>query len=196
MDGFVQSVLIQIGLYVAVVLFVFVAINVMSSGWLLPWFRTKSSRGKNILVKIRTIAGDYYAIGLIMDGFLVFKSRSGKKRLAIGNQHHGAIYSSMGVKVIDVDDEKNAFVLHDWSKVSGFDAEKFEDLYTRALMKPSLMDKNTQIILIILVLLALGVAFGFYILHGKVVEVQGLVQGIYNLSAPVVQQAVISGGGV
>src|SRR4030042_1490743 len=154
MDEFLKAVVIQIACYLGFGLFIFFGINFMSSGFLTKWFKVKSSRGKFVLLKIRTIAGDYFSHGIIKDGFLVFKARTGQKRMSIGNQYQTAIYRSMGVSVIDIDDEKNGFVLHDWSKVSGFDAEKFEDLYTRALMKPQLMDKNTQIILVILVLLA------------------------------------------
>lgn len=192
---FMQAVGIQIGVYLAVVIFVFLALNFLSAGFLFKWFRVKSSRGALILMKIRTLNQDYFSVGKLEDGFLVWKDKKkSQKRLAITNKDQGAIYKSMGVSVIDIDDEKNAFQVHDWSKVSGFDAEKFEDLYKRALYKPALLDKNTQMILIGVIVIGLLVAGGFYLTYQWHQEVLQAIQTLHNIGQPV-SEAVIQGGG-
>lgn len=191
---FLQAVGIQIAAYLAVMLFVVLVLNFLSQGFLTTWFRVKSSRGKLMLLKIRTIKQDYFASGKLDGGFLKWKRNGEEKRIALKDNGNFTIYRSMGVDVIDIDDEKNAIMLHDWSKVEGFDAEAFESLYKRALYKPQILDKNTQMILIGVVIVGLLVAGGFYLSYHWHQETMLAIQNIANIGQPVTQ-AVVQGGG-
>lgn len=168
---------------------VFVAVGIlawMMSGLLWPYLRVKTSRGKYVLVKVRTITQDYYRKGLIDKGMLIFKDRAKEeRRLALPAKP--AIYRSMGVNVIDVDDETNNVMAHDFSIVQGFDAVKFNNLYIRAITRPTLADKKEKIIMGLLVLCLLGVALAVFL----ALDTNGKVAALGQISAP---QVVTAGG--
>jgi hypothetical protein len=159
-----------IGSYLAVILIGIGIINWMSGGFLWPFARVKMSRGRFTLVRVRGVTGDYFRIGEIMESWLVFKDRQKEKR-RLSCPEKSYINYAMGVKTIDVDDEKNAIMTADFKAVSGYDAIKFENLYVRALTAPKLEDKLMMIILIIIIivlLVSLFNAFSIYKLGGKI----------------------------
>jgi hypothetical protein len=153
---------------VGLAVFVIVLLDFWSVKFLRTWLRVKMSRGQLILLRVNMKVQDIYRVGKIEEGFLVFKgSGKGQRRIALPND---TIFRSMGVNCAIIDDEKNCVVKINFEAVSGFDAEKFDDLLTRALYKPSILDDKTKIIIIILVVLVLAVGFGFYLTHGWINE--------------------------
>ena len=87
MNPFIQTLLIYISLYGALIFLILFIINVLFKGYFIPWIRVKTSRGKNVLVHIRTPLNKYYKVGKIETGFLIFKGNDKEeRRLVISNQ--------------------------------------------------------------------------------------------------------------
>lgn len=182
--GFLQQMLMIMGSYIGIVLLAFGILGWMMAGLLMPYLKVKTSRGKLILVKVKSITQDYYKPGKIDKGFLIFKDKAkDERRIKIPQ---GAIYRSMGVNVIDVDDEKNAINKIDYSVAEGFDATKYNDLYLRALYKPSLFDKKEQILLALVVICLIGIVVVLFVLF----SLQGDIAQLSQVAAP----QVVPGG--
>jgi len=158
-----------------------IALSFFQRGFLIPFMRVKLSQGKLILVKIRGISKDYFRAGRITETELRYKDEAKHTRLlnipevkeeltpeekaknyTERKRILNCIYRTMGVSCIDVDDETNAIMSRDYSAVSGFDAERMENLNVRALMKPSIMDDKTKLILIILVVVGVIVLINVF----------------------------------
>lgn len=160
MNEFTSLMLTYMAIYGAVILLCVGAINFFMGGVFISWFKVKTSRGKKILVRVRTVVQDYYKPGQIDKGFLIFKDREKEeRRLSVGE---GMVYRGMGVNNIDVDDETNAVVKRDFQAVSGFDAVKYNYLYLRALFRPEQLQKELRIIIILLVVTLLAALAAAY----------------------------------
>lgn len=187
MQQWLYDVLIQILCYVGLALFVVLVLDFMTARALRTWFRVKTSSGKLILVCSRNIVQDYFRAGRIEDGFIIFKGLNKEpKRVAVPP---GAVYRAWGVNCILVDDIKNAVMLRDFNMVPGYDAEKHESLYLRALYRPTLMDDKTKIILILLVAVILVVGFGFYMTKGWIDGVNANILALKAIATPTIQNA-------
>ena len=164
MNDLFKDVLMVIGSYVAVLALSFLGINVLTLGFLSRFLKVRASMGRLVLVKVLSNTDRYYKVGKVSEGFLVYKARGVKeeKRLAVPE---GCIYRSMGVWCVDVDEETNELVVVR-ERLSGFDAEKYEQLYLRALYKPSLMNRNEKIVFIMLGVLILGIIVLFFFVKG------------------------------
>lgn len=159
---FLTEVLLTVASYVGVFILTIVAINWLLGGLFKPYTRVRGSRGKLVLVKVKNIVADYFVTGHVEERMLVFKDRKKEIRRITLPIDRSGIYRSIGVSCVDVDDEKNAIITYSNALVTGFDAVKFNDLYTRALYKPTLIDNKTIIIVVLLVVaifLIVGVGF-------------------------------------
>lgn len=67
---------------------------------------------------------------------------------------------------MDVDEETNEIITPTGKKVDTYDAEKYEQLITRALYKPALMDKNEKIMLLMIAVCILGIIIIFFFVKG------------------------------
>ena len=124
--------------------------NFLLKGFFWKFLKVKFSGGQNLLVKIKEVNRDYYRVGKIIDGDLLY-SISGKdqKRIKIPKDK-AVLYKSIGITWIDVDSETNGICTVDYSAVSGYDAEKFNDLYLRALYKPKIDDNQKKLLMIMI----------------------------------------------
>lgn len=111
----------------------------------MPYMKVKLSFGKLVLVKVRAVNRDFFRVGKVEEAFLVYKGHKGNKRLSIPDS--SVFYRSVGIMWADADDETNALVKPDFSTVSGFDAEKNENLLTRALTRPGILDSKENIMI-------------------------------------------------
>ena len=129
-------------------------------GFFAKWLKVKTSRGKKVLIKLRRRLLDDYEVGVLDGDFIIYGKKENKKRLVIPED---CIYRSFGVNVVDLHDGKQAIAKTDFEAVSGHDGERYESLYIRALYRPSLMENNQKIlmILLIVVLCALGISLFF-----------------------------------
>ena len=142
--------------YFCVLLLGFLFLNFLSGGYLLKFLRVKSSRGSKILVMVRSKLNFYSVVGRLEGDFLVYHDRESKankqktpKRISVDRV---AFYRAYGVWCINVDEANNS-VLASGGEVSGFDAIKMNNLFERALYKPS-PEANDKILVIIILVLA------------------------------------------
>jgi hypothetical protein len=158
-----DAVFIQIGAYLFIVVAILFLLNRSTQGFLSAWFKVRRLRGRKVLVRVRTVINDYFTSGSVDEGFLVYvprgKKKTESKRLSI---EEVSVYRSYGLHCVDVDDAKNCSFSRDAKAVSGFDAEKNNSLHLRALYKPSLIDNQTKIIIIILIVLVIAVAASIF----------------------------------
>ena len=172
--------LMIIGSYVGVILLTFFSFQFFSAGFISKWFRVKTSRGKLVLVKVKGIMQDYYRAGRIEQSFLFFKDNHKEARRI--KLPRDCLYRSIGVHIVDVDDEKNAVNKLNYEAVSGFDAQKYEELYVRALYKPNVFDNKQKIVLYILIAVLLGVVIiGFLVFN----QGEQITELLLKVGAPV-----------
>lgn len=155
--AFISELLMIVASYLGVFILTVIAINWLLGGLFAPYVKVRGSRGKLVLVKVKNMVSDYFRTGTVEERFLVFKDRKKEVRRIVLPAQKMSIYRSLGVSCIDIDDEKNAVVIYDNTLVIGFDAVKFNDLYTRALFKPSLVDNKMMILIILGVVNFIGI---------------------------------------
>lgn len=142
-------------------------IGLFQRGFFWKFIRARLSFGSLILVKIRGITIDHFALARVEKNFLVFKIHKEKRRISIKDK--SVFYRCLGIIWCDVDEQKNSLCKVDYSVVDGFDSSKYEELYTRCLYKPAIADNKEKImfILLILCLIMSGISIYLAIRNGQ-----------------------------
>lgn len=153
-----MNVIMQQAMYYGfVILFTIFAMAMFMKGFFMPYIKVRTSFGRLVLVKIRNIMRDYYAVGWIEEGFLFFKRHKEIIQIPI-NSNNNFLYKSLSITMVDVDEEKNAIAQTDYSAVTGFDHKKFSDLLVRALQRPTI-DSGKEKLLLFLIIIAIVLTF-------------------------------------
>jgi len=161
MDDVLQQMIMIIGSYLGVIIIGFALINFLTAGFLIKFIRVRASRGKLILIKVKSTTDQYYRTGMISERTLIYKARGQKENKRVSIPEGAGVYRAMNIWCMDCDEETNEIILPSGKKVDTYDAEKYEQLIIRALYKPALMDKNEKIILIMLAVVILGLGITF-----------------------------------
>jgi hypothetical protein len=148
--------------YATVLLIGFIGLTFLTAGFLPIFLQVKMSRGKKVLVQVRSTTRDYFRPGEVIEGFLVYKFKKEWKRVALPPD---AIFRTLGVLAVQVDEEKNAVAKVDFSAVRGFDAVKWDNLLKRALYRPSILDQKQQLMLILLFVIIGGLLLIGFLLY-------------------------------
>ena len=148
----------------------------LQRGFFINFIKTKASRGKKLLVRIRSSLEDYYTIGEVSEGILTFKDITKEQRKI--SVEKGDFYRSLNINCVDLDDDTNTIIKRDGSIMNGFDAKKFNNLLVRALTKPKDLNKEEKLILILLFAIAAGVAFVGFTVFGVSNELQACVSNV------------------
>lgn len=176
------EILIQAGYYGLVMVITVGILSVMMRGFFWKYIKVRTSFGKYVMVKIRTKLRDYFVVGRMEEGFLIYKHKKEDYRLAI-NFKESQFYKCVGVMWIDVDEDKSAVSLTDYSGVSSHDPRKWNEVFLRALFRPSISDNKQKIILIILIVLGIGMLVIGYLEYHNYSSLRTLNQYIYTLKA-------------
>ena len=144
MDSILRQILIQAACYGGVILLSIFSIALLMRGFFWKYIKARTSFGKYILIKIRTISRDYFKLGWIENGQLKFKDveqLDNKKRkyiavLDIDSDKKSPIYRCLGVQWIDITEDKKSIVYPSGQEISGYDAKKHSDLMVRCLQEP------------------------------------------------------------
>lgn len=148
----IPDFLIIVGSYVAVFFLATIVFNFLMAGFLKTYMMVKGSRGAKVLVQVVTVSRNYYRTGYVEDGFLVYKSATKhEKRLSIPPEI-SPFYRSLNVTCISVDEEKNTIILPNGKNITGFDAEKYNNLYLRTLYRPSILNPQQQLIFVLTII--------------------------------------------
>jgi len=172
-----HPVFIQAIAYSVLLVLCLALVGAFQRGFFWKYCKVRTSFGKYILVKVRSPLRDYFAVGWVDEGSLVYKHRKSEKRLAIdsSNMH---IYRSVAVNWIDVDEEKDAISKTDYSAVTGYDAQKQSDLLTRCLMRPSISSNKEKLVIVLLIIIGVGVLLSAYFSYSNIEGVQALKEAI------------------
>lgn len=190
----VYPVITQTFYYAIVMALSIGAASMILKGFFWKYVKVRLSFGKYILVKVRSPLRDYFSVGRVEDSFLVFKRRKNEIRVLITAN---IFYRSLAVTWVDVDEELNAACTVDYKGVSGYDAEKYDDLLTRALMKPAIKSNFEKIViglLALIVLLAAASAYLSFIGYDKIMTLQPVIQGLRDTVAANTQTITASTG--
>ena len=192
-EGIIINPIIEQTIYYGIVMLITIfLVGIFQKGFFFYFLRCKLSFGRLILIKLRAINRDHYAVGRIEEGFLIFKSPAGTKRLKIKDSSF--FYKSIGIMWVDINEETNALCKADYTTVSGFDPIKHEELLIRALYKPGLNDKTQKIMIGLLVLVVSGLVVLGFLVYKNGTVLQGLTPAINNLNSKIA--GVITGGNV
>lgn len=161
MDEFLKEIIMISVSYVAVIAIGFGVINWLSQGFLTKFVRVRASRGKLVLLKVVSSTDIYFRTGKISEKSLRYKARNQKEEKLVPVPDN-ILYNSMGVWCLDIEEDSNAVINKKGEKIESYDAEKYEQLFIRALYKPALMDRNEKIILIMLAVAILGLFIVFF----------------------------------
>jgi hypothetical protein len=170
MNDIQTALLYQTLSYGAVLLLSIMFFSFLLRGFFWKFLKVKMSMGRLILIKCRTPVRDFFYIGEIEKGFLIFKFKEENRkhvgRISIDTSKFTPFYKCLGVLWVDINEEKSAIMLHDYTAVSGFDVRKYSDLLLKALQQPTIQSNREKIIIgllivVILVLIAIGI-LGFY----------------------------------
>ena len=159
--------------YVGVFILATLVFNFLMAGFLRTYLMVKSSRGAKVLVQVVTVSRNYYRTGYVEDGFLVYKSATKKEKRLTIPQDLNVFYRSLNVTCISVDEEKNTIILPNGKNLSGFDAEKYNNLYLRTLYRPSVLNPQQQIMFVLTILntiLLIVLVGGLFFMLGKKVD--------------------------
>lgn len=193
-------------LYVVLFLSGFVITNVMTKGFILTWWRVKRSNGKKIMVRVWNTSDFYYKDGQIDNGFVHYTARKRKDNPSpsrmictiITDPISGkdiditkkAIYHSIGVTWIDVDDVKNCILYLDndsYLACPGFNAELTDEALNTALAKPAdvnalFTEKVFQIIVIIGFIVLI---IGLILVYKKIESHDANLKMVYDMVQPI-----------
>lgn len=178
--GNLGIILTQTGYYLVVLLLAVLIVSFIQRGFFWKFLKVRLSFGKLILVKLRNPLRDHFAVGHVEDSFLMYKIHKNWRRHAIPAKEP-IFYRSLGMTWLDVDEVTGAFCKPDYSGVTGFDSQKFQDLYVRALYKPAITNNQDKIIIgcvILLIVLVIVLAFFMYKHQVMLQTIQASLEGL------------------
>lgn len=174
-----HPVFVQAFYYGVVMLLMAFFVGLIQKGFFWKYLRVRMSFGRFILVKIRAINRDYFAVGKIDESFLVFKREGEEKRIKIKDS--SPFYKAMAVSWIDIDDVKNAVCSADYQAIDGFDAAKYQELYNRALYKPAIAQNMKEKFLILLLIgIGIGVLVCAYLCFINYDQIRAIIMYLAN----------------
>jgi len=168
-----NEIILQALYYFIVMVLSFFIVGFMQKGFFFKFVKVKLSFGKYILVKWRALNRDHYDVGFLEDGFLIVaKGKYESKRISITD--NSVFYRVLGITTIDVEEETSNPYDRDMTQIPGFDAVKYNNLYVRALTRPSVNDQRDKIIFAGIVLISvLVIAVGFFV-YQQTATIEGL----------------------
>lgn len=176
----VHPVFIQTFFYSIVMVISLFMAGILLKGFFWNYIRVRLSFGKFILVKIRSPLRDYYSVGRVEEHFLIFKRRGNNIRILITAK---IFYRSLSVTWVDVDEELNCACTVNYEGVTGYDAEKYDDLLTRALMKPAIKSNFEKIVIGMLALVIVLAGAAAYLAYLGYNNTQTLGPSIASLKS-------------
>lgn len=190
-----NDILIQAACYGASMLLILLAVAFLQQGFFWKYIKVRSSFGKLILIKCRSTIRDYFYVGWIEGGFLVFKDKkngqSFEARISIDPTKGNPFYRCMAILWCDINEEKSSVCNVDYSSVTGFDVKKYSDLMTRCLQQPQHLSQMEKVVIGICCLVAL-LSIGAIIIAGYDYAIlREIQQALPNVCKGVVQAVAV-----
>lgn len=190
--GMFEDFLIQAGVYLIVMIIGITIVALFFKGIFGAYIKVRTSFGKLVLIKLKAINRDHFTWGEVdSDGFLKYGKKYLEKRIKIHDSSD--FYQLLGVRCIDIDEQTNSIITGYGEKIDGFDAQKYENLYIRALYKPNIQETHDVVVIGILSLIVVLIIVGLFLIYKNSVAIQGLQLTLGSLKSQVTTN-VISGG--
>ena len=200
MDETLKLIFTQTFNYAIVLLLSIGFFSILLKGFFWKYLKVRTSFGSKVIVKIRSKLRDYYAIGWVEDGFLCCKIKKEKTKTTIRRKlpdKDKVFYRCLGVFWVDVDEDTNGICTVDYEGITGYDAENFNDLLERAIMKPNINNGFEKIVigaLVLIIILAAASAYLSYMGYSNTNQIKLAVQALKPI-VEATQQTVISSAG-
>jgi hypothetical protein len=200
MDETLKLIFTQTISYATVLILAIGFFSVLLKGFFWKYLKVRTSFGNKVLVKIRSKLRDYYAIGWVEDGFLCHKLKKDKTKTTIRRKlpdNEKVFYRCLGVFWVDVDEDTNAICNVDYGSITGYDAENFNDLLERAIMKPNINNGFEKIVIAALVIIIILAAASAYLSYMGYSNTNIIKAGLETLKTAVqaTQQTITSNAG-
>lgn len=157
-------------------------VSLFFKGFFWKYVKVRLSFGRYAMVKVRNVLRDYFTVGWIEEGMLTYKGLDKKKMMISIADKKKSAYRCLNVFWFDVDENKNCIGYTDYSTDSGFDARKFSDLLTRALMKPAITSGYEKMILGALVVLGIMLIASIYLSFKNMTAIDALTRSIPQIA--------------
>ena len=159
----IWDVWIQAGMYAFMVALVMLLMSAIMHGFMWKYLKVRASFGRLILIQVRTPFNRYFSIGRVQDDFLIYKKENKQEvRLSITNEGI-PYYRCMGIAWITIDEGTGVIDSPDFQAVTGFDQEKFSNLYERALMRPSIGNTWEKTLFVICIIILIAIVADIYL---------------------------------
>lgn len=200
MDETLKLILVQTINYGVILILAIGFFSVLLKGFFWKYLKVRTSFGSKIMVKIRSKLRDYYAVGWVEDGFLCHKLKKEKGTTTIRRKlpdKSKVFYRCLGVYWVDVDEDTNGICTVDYEGITGYDAENFNDLLERAIMKPNINNGFEKIVIAALVIVIILAAASAYLSYMGYSNTQTIKLGVDGLKTIVqaTQQTITSTAG-
>ena len=153
-----HPVLVQTIYYGILMVLTLGMVGMILKGFFWSYIRVRLSFGRLILIKVKAVNRDYFKVGWVDEGGLIYTTKFNKKKVEkrISLTDNSVFYKCLSVSWIDVDEQSNCIIKHG-AMVDGFDAVKMNNLYVRALYQPQINDNREKLMMGILIILAIGI---------------------------------------
>jgi hypothetical protein len=182
-----NDILIYIVSYAGVILIAGFLINFLTQGYLINFLKVKLSRGKKLLVNVKTTRGFYTVTGVVEEDFLIYQDnvtkRQDKKAVKRVLLEAGTIFRHYGLDNVFVDEANNIIYKPNFEGVNTYDPIKFNNLITRALLQPESNDVNKW-----LKIIAIGLGLliiGLFLVYNKIGELETLIEGLKTIGGSI-----------
>jgi hypothetical protein len=177
MNAVISTMLGYLGVFLLFLFF----FNFLSKGYLISFIRVKAARGKKVLINVKaTVGGFYSVIGKLEGEYVIFHDRESKankqktpKRVPISNADFSLVYGCWCINI----DEATSSVFKPTGEIINVDVIKYNNLYERALYKPS-PEANEKILNIIMLIVCIITLLGMVVLFTKLSKLEGAVAAL------------------
>jgi hypothetical protein len=156
MDAVITQILQISFSYVILFIVLVFGLNWLKRGELFAFMKVRASRGGKTLAIIHAVNDVYYKAGVFEQNAFKYKDRAGKDCLLVAVPPN-AIYSTMGVQAIDIDEVNACIWTREGAILQGNDPVHVDYLVKRALESPQEQSLLFKIVVICLILLILAV---------------------------------------
>lgn len=176
-----HPVFLQAIYYGVVFVLVLFLVSFLERGFFWKFLKVRVSFGRLIMVKIRSLNRDYFAVGKMQEGFLLFKTPEGYKRISLENRE--AFYRCLGANWLDIDEKTNNVSNTDYKVLEGYDAIKYNNLYLRALYKPTIAETKEKIILGAIIIMGLIIVAVAFFVYNMSADITAIKEAVFRLSS-------------
>ena len=173
MNPFIKDILLYMASYVGIVLAFYFALSWMTKGMIGTFLKVKMSKGKSVLTIVHSKTDVYYRVGGFDGTAFKYKTRTKTPKL-LTDVDTDAVYQSMGVFCIDVDESTDNVYTREKKAVIGTNATTADNFVNRAIMSPEVEDPFKRMVILILGALVIAVLIMMFMQYNMMEMMKGI----------------------